>query len=277
MRIWGKLLGFIFGYMFGRLPGAILGLIVGHMFDKGYSQDFGQGGGFGRFFSSPDELKNQSVFFHALFSCLGHMAKADGRVTSDEIRVATALMDQMNLQGELRKEAQNSFTEGKEADFPLEDMLAHLRDACHARRDIMQVFLEMLIQAGFADGELVDAEYRVLEKVARRLGFKREELEFLVTAYEAELRFRAHQGQGKGQGGAGRTSGPAIEDAYSILGVSAGDDAKTIKRAYRKLMSEHHPDKLVSKGLPKQAMDIAKTKAQDIQAAYELIKQRRGF
>jgi DnaJ like chaperone protein len=68
-----------------------------------------------------------------------------------------------------------------------------------------------------------------------------------------------------------------LDDAYKILGVKTADDDKSIKKAYRKLMSEHHPDKLVSKGLPKQALELAKNKTQDIQSAYELIKEKRGF
>ena len=106
--------------------------------------------------------------------------------------------------------------------------------------------------------------------------------------YEAEIRFRQRGGQrthsGAGQrqhGRAGQQSAyseqQSLDDAYRILGVASSDDEKTIKRAYRKRMAEHHPDKLVSKGLPEQAMEIAKKKAQDIQSAYELIKQKRGF
>ncbi|WP_000441680.1 DnaJ domain-containing protein, partial [Salmonella enterica] len=71
--------------------------------------------------------------------------------------------------------------------------------------------------------------------------------------------------------------GPTLEDACNVLGVKTTDDATTIKRAYRKLMSEHHPDKLVAKGLPPEMMEMAKQKAQEIQKAYELIKEQKGF
>jgi len=103
--------------------------------------------------------------------------------------------------------------------------------------------------------------------------------------FEAEIRFRQRGGQSS-QGGHGQqrssqqsayTEKQSLDDAYRILGVTASDDEKTIKRAYRKRMAEHHPDKLVSKGLPEQAMEMAKKKTQDIQSAYELIKQKRGF
>lgn len=280
MPIWGKVLGFLFGFMFGRIPGALLGLFVGHLFDKGYSQDFSQMGGFGRFFSDPDNMKQQAVFFHSLFAALGHLAKSDGKVTREEIQVATALMDDMQLTGEARQEAQQAFREGKEADYPIEETLRSLKDACHGRKDILQVFLEILIQASFADGQLSSQEHRVLERVAKALGFNRKHLAFLIGAFEAELRFRQrrHQRQqGKSQQQSSYSQEQSLADAYRILGVNPSDDDKAIKRAYRKRMSEHHPDKLISKGLPKQALDIAKSKAQDIQAAYELVKQQRGL
>ncbi|MBL54390.1 MAG: co-chaperone DjlA [Aestuariibacter sp.] len=281
MPSWGTVLGFIFGFLAFRIPGAILGAVVGYLFDKGYAQDFNQSGGFGRFFTSQDAMKQQAIFFHSLFASLGHLAKADGQVTEHEILVATRLMDDMKLHGDARKEAQQAFREGKERDFPISDILKQLHESCHGRRDILQVFLEILIQAAFADGHLSRDEYQVLEKVAKPLGFVRRDLDYLIAIYEAEIRFRRQsrsQGQGQGQRRQAQSnSGPTLEDAYTILGVSASDDEKTIKRAYRKRMSEHHPDKLASKGLPEQAMEIAKSKAQDIQAAYELVKSRRGF
>lgn len=276
MPIWGRLLGFIFGLMFLKLPGAILGLIVGYMFDKGYSQNFSQMGGFGRFFSSQDALQQQAIFFHSLFAVLGHLAKSDGKVTASEIQIASLLMDDMQLQGQARQEAQQAFREGKERDFPVADILRQLHESCHGRRDILQVFLEILIQAAFADGRLASEEYDVLEKVAKTLGFTRRDLDYLIAMFEAEVRFRS-QGRSSQQSHGGQQSGPSLEDAYAVLGVKASDDEKTVKRAYHKRMAEHHPDKLASKGLPEQAMEIAKNKTQDIQAAYELVKAQRGF
>ncbi|QJR80272.1 co-chaperone DjlA [Alteromonas pelagimontana] len=289
MRFWGKILGFLFGFMFLKIPGAILGLIVGHFFDRAYSQDFSQLGGFGRFFTDQSALKQQAIFFHSLFASLGHLAKSDGQVTEREIQIATALMDDMRLTGDARKEAQQAFREGKSHDFPVVETLKGLYEASHGRRDILQVFLEILIQAAFADGKISPQEYKVLEKVARPLGFKRQDLDYLISAYEAEIRFRQReyaQGSGHQRGDRQgqqrqRTSSysatQTLDDAYQILGVNAADDDKTIKRAYRKRMAEHHPDKLISKGLPQQALEIAKGKAQDIQAAYELIKEKRGI
>lgn len=265
--------------MAGRIYGAILGLIVGHMFDRGYSQDFSQMGGFGRFFTDKSSFKQQAIFFHTLFASLGHLAKADGAVTSEEIRVATRLMDEMALTGDDREAAQNAFREGKAADYPIKATIEEFVESCHGRKDILQIFLEILIQAAFADGHLSRAEHQVLEKVASNLGFKRNELNYLISMYEAEIRFRqtsSSQGHSRQQSSAQSYSAQnRLADAYKILGVKASEDGAAIKKAYRKLMSTHHPDKLISKGLPEQAMKIAKAKAQDIQAAYELVKKER--
>lgn len=277
----GRILGTLFGFMFARIPGAILGYIVGHFFDKGYGQDFNQMGGFSRFFTSKDAFKQQAIFFHTLFSVLGHIAKADGKVSDAEIKMATLLMNQMGLEGETRREVQEAFREGKASDFPLKQTIIEFKESCHGRRDIMQVYLEILIQAAYVDGTLDKAEQHILEKVAEYMGFSDTDLMYLLSVFEAELRFRSGQGGSQGHTNNGKNSHysaqQSIDDAYKILGASPADDDKTIKKIYRKLMSENHPDKLVSKGLPKQALELAKNKTQDIQAAYELIKEKRGF
>ena len=295
----GKILGFVFGFLLLKLPGAILGLIVGHMFDKGMSNDFSRSGGFGRFFADNERLQSSAIFFHALFACLGHIAKADGAVTQSEINVALKLMDDMQLNENDRREAQQAFREGKDPHFPLAHILKDLKHDLHGQRIILQAFLEMLIEASFADGQLSVSEVEVLDKVAIGLGFGHKDLDRLIRKFEAELRFRQRQdafsqardearSRAQEQANAWRdkaqqqyTRAPhysdkqRLTDAYRILNVAPTADEKTLKRAYKKAMNEHHPDKLIAKGLPKQAMELAKVKAQDIQAAYELIKSTR--
>jgi DnaJ like chaperone protein len=294
MNFYGKIVGAIIGLAIFRWPGMFLGLIVGHLFDVYYAKDFAKQGGFAKFFTNTVSIQRQAIFFHALFSALGHICKADGKVTEDEIAVASKLMDNMRLRGDTRSEAQQAFRDGKAKNFPLEQMLNDFKRHSHGRRDILQVFLEILISAACADGRITPPELGVLEKVALTLGFSTKDLHFLISTYEAEQRFRSHSAHSKNaQGENGRSehkrgeqrqqayqqysSSHSLQDAYHILGINAQDDNKTIKRAYKKQMSLHHPDKLSAKGLPEQALEMAKVKAQDIQAAYELIKQKRGL
>lgn len=272
MQYWGRVLGTLFGFMFGRLVGAVLGFVVGYFFDKSYSDSLRHSGGFSQFFSNADDLKGQAIFFHALFASMGHIAKADGRVTKAEIDMASQVMSQMGLEGQVLQEAQAAFREGKSSQFPLNDTLREFYQSCHGRRDVMQIFLEILIQAAFVDQHLDDAEKALLHKVGRALKFRDDEVSYLLSAYEAELRFHRYSHQQRKDNKASKDS---LSDAYKILGVAASSSDVELKRAYRRLMNQHHPDKLIAKGLPPQAIEMSKQKSQDIQSAYELITKHR--
>lgn len=275
MRIWGKVLGAFFGFLLGNVFGLLIGLWIGHRFDTG----MGLQSGFRR---RPTEAQ-QAVFFHATFSVMGHIAKASGQVTESEIRVASDLMDRMRLTGELRTRAQDSFRQGKAADFPLRATLAEFRDACMGQRDILRFFLEVQLQAAFADGEVPQEERHILQVVAEELGFSRFELDRILAMAEAQRNFFHGQGHGSGQqqwgGQQARREPPRdrLKDAYQLLGANEGDSDQEVKKAYRKEMAKHHPDKLAAKGLPPEMMEMAKQKAQEIQSAWEMIREVRGI
>lgn len=111
MQVWGKILGAFFGFLLGGPFGLLLGLFLGHKFDKARAKIY-YGGGFGGFSGGHSSAENQAAFFYAAFAVMGHVAKAKGRVTEEEIRVASAYMDRMGLQGEARRQAQEAFREG---------------------------------------------------------------------------------------------------------------------------------------------------------------------
>ncbi|MWT61841.1 co-chaperone DjlA, partial [Enterobacter hormaechei] len=144
--------------------------------------------------------------------------------------------------------------------------------------DLIRMFLEIQIQAAFADGSLHPNERDVLYVIAEELGISRMQFDQFLRMMQGGAHFGGgYQQQSSGGGWQQAQRGPTLEDACNVLGVKPSDDVTTIKRAYRKLMSEHHPDKLVAKGLPPEMMEMAKQKAQEIQKAYELIKEQKGF
>ncbi|CNK70769.1 co-chaperone DjlA [Yersinia aldovae] len=276
MRYWGKLLGLVLGLMSGAgFWGVVLGLLVGHMVDRVRSTK--RRGYFA------DQQTRQLIFFRTTFQVMGHLTKAKGRVTEVDIQLAIQLMDRMQLHGEARTAAQQAFREGKESGFPLRERLQELRAVCFGRFDLIRMFLEIQLQAAFADGSLHPNERQVLYVIAEELGISRGQFDQFLSMIEGGRQFGgggAWQGQqgGYSQGGYQQASnGPTLADACKVLGVNSTDDSVTIKRAYRKLMGEHHPDKLVAKGLPPEMMEMAKQKAQEIQAAYDLIKREQGF
>ncbi|WP_024871240.1 co-chaperone DjlA [Tolumonas lignilytica] len=275
MPVKGKIIGFLIGLWILNIPGALLGLWIGHVYDQGLQL---QRGGFGRWRAPTRE--EQALFLHTAFAVMGHIAKASGRVTEQQIQIATLFMDRMGLSGDLRREAQDSFRQGKEADYDLEGALGLFRRSCRGRPDLLRVFLDMQLQAAFANGALHSASRQRLLEVAELLGFSRWELEQLLAMTEAGFNF-SHQGQQQRSysSGSAQQTPPRdrLKDAYAILGVSADVSDSDVKKAYRKQMSQHHPDKLAAKGLPPEMMNMAKEKAQEIQQAWELIKQARGI
>jgi len=269
MQIWGKLLGGVFGFMFGHFLGLIIGVWLGHRFDVAASGNFNGQSAFG---GRVNSVEKQKLFFKTAFAVMGHVAKSKGQVTQTDIQIANAYMDQMKLHGDARREAQKAFTEGKAEDFALTETLQNFMQALGGERNVLQMFLAIQVQVALSDGHIDNKEKAVLYIISENLGFSRFELDRLIQMIDGQQHF--HQG---GQSGQQYNSAQAEEDAYKLLGVESSTTDKEVKRAYRKLMSQNHPDKLASKGLPEEMMELAKEKAQDIQKAYELIRKTRGF
>ncbi|TYK67187.1 co-chaperone DjlA [Colwellia echini] len=271
MHIWGKILGFLFGFMLSKsLFGALLGLWLGHIFDRGRGFNFnGVSGG------TEDDVARQAAFFYTTFSVMGHVAKAKGQVTSHEIAFASAYMDKLNLSSDLREQAQDAFREGKSSGFPLKDRLVKFKRLMGNRQDLLLMFLEIQIQVAFSDGDLDNSERSVLHTIAQFLGYSTRELDNLLEMIIAGSSFHQQQSGGgyrqHSTGSSRPTTAQQLDNAYKVLGVDKNSDMSVIKKAYRKLMSQHHPDKLIAKGLPPAMMESAKEKTQEIQGAYDLI------
>lgn len=278
MAIWGKLLGGAFGFMIGGPLGAMLGAAFGHNFDAGLKRIAldDRSNGFEPGLGPGDANRVQMVFFSATFSVMGHLAKADGHVSRDEIAWAESVMTHMDLPPELRKAAIALFNEGKEESFELDPVVVQFRSECHRRTHLFQMFLEIQIQATLADGDMAANEEAILLHVSRLLGIP----EIVFRQLETLVRASMGSASGAHQSGSRQTSAPStlsVTDAYQILGVDTGAERTDVKRAYRRLMSQHHPDKLVAKGLPEEMMKLATEKTQQIQKAYDVIKTAKGW
>ncbi len=255
MAWWGKVIGGALGFMLGGPLGALLGSALGHQFDGGMAR-----GGFGARLE-----RTQAAFFTATFSVMGHIAKADGRVSQHEIQAARSLMEQMRLNDAQKQAAIELFQKGKEADFPLDQVLAQFKSECHRQTTLLRMFFEIQVQAAMADGRMDPAESRVLRHVGTALGFDAGQIEQLIQFVS-----------GAARGGRSPEKVQPISEAYKVLGVSSSASDDEIKKAYRRLTNQHHPDKLVAKGMPEEMVKLANEKTQEIRKAWERIRDHRS-
>jgi len=270
----GAIIGAAIGFKAGGFLGAALGWWLGTKAQNWLADEFGSG--------SP-KTRIQNAYFNALFLSLGKLAKADGRVSEEEIVRVRRIMQRMNLSEQQKKQAIHLFNQGKQPGFDIRPAVAEFARLAARSFSLKQMFVEMLLDAAAADGQIKPQEWQVLLMVAELLGIPRP-----IFVMLAQMRGFAYQSAGGGGPGQGRShqyqggySGfrpqPQREDPYRVLGVNRGDSRATIRKAYKKLMSQHHPDKLMSKGLPPEMVEIAKEKTQKITAAWEQIEKERGW
>ena len=264
----GKIFGALLGYMLTRRPiGILIGLVLGHLYDR-----YAARGGAARM----DAPAIRAAFFRATFSVMGHVAKSDGRVSEQDIAAARRVFGQFNLGESDTRAAMGLYTQGKQAEFDADGMLAELAAACAGRPEVLRMFLEIQMQAALLGDGLAGVTRETLQRVAAALGIGALEFAHL----EALLRFQAYAG-GYGAAGGGPRHAPGgkspLDEAYEVLGVAPGASDAEVKRAYRRQMSENHPDKLVARGLPESMLEVAKQKTQAIQAAWERIREARGL
>lgn len=261
MSWWGKVVGGTFGFLIGGPLGALLGASLGHKLDSSFAGADG--------YLPGDQERTQAAFFTATFTVMGYVSKADGRVSQDEISLAQSIMAQMQLDSTQKKAAIALFNTGKSASFDAAPVLEQFRKECHRRSTLLQMFLEIQVHAAFADGKFDPRENKVLQQIAQQLGFRPDDLNLIIDM----IRGGAQPG-GRGRSSAG--SQTILSDPYKVLGVTPKTPLPEIKKAYRRLLSQHHPDKLVSKGLPEEMIKLANQKTHEIREAWQAIQDKHG-
>jgi DnaJ like chaperone protein len=255
----GKAIGATIGVFAGGPMGALVGAFVGHWFDQ-------QADGQGEASAAENPAQVQEAFFRATFQVMGHIAKADGRVSEDEIRAARAMMSELRLGENEVQSAVDLFAQGKDREFPLEHTLDQLNAMCRSRPDLKRMFVQIQLQTTLRADSLHSTARKVLGRISGLL----EVSKFELLQMEALLRMQQ-------QRSTPAHSTDRLAQAYDVLGVTArASDAEVVK-AYRRLMNQNHPDKLVAKGLSESMMKMAEEKTRQIRAAYESISVARGL
>jgi len=222
------------------------------------------------------KTKRQSLFFKTAFTLMGKIAKADGRVSEQEIDHVEKFMTQLNMSPAHRKQAIDHFKAGSKADFDIEPLIAEFNQATVQSPNLKQMLMVYLARVALADGQLHQDEASLMQKIAQQLGYSAETFAQLMAMLQGQDQFAGGGYQQTGAGGMGGfTSAGALDAAYQALGVSKDNTDAEIKKAYRRLIREYHPDKLMGQGLPEAMIKEATERSQEIQAAYDLIKRSR--
>ncbi len=261
MQWMGKAIGGVLGYAAAGPVGSLLGIFVGHQFDLGIFHRLVTG-------TRPNfrSQKTQQLFFEISFATMGRIAKVDGRVSEEEVRAARRIMSAMRLTSEQVGEAIKYFTAGKQKAYPIKERIQDLHAIIGNQRVLARAFVEIQVRALIAAGSVRKNQRELLSEIAGGLGIGSIELA------QIEVLVRSQFNRASGQ-----SDRVSLEEAYHVLGVLSSATDREIKTAYRRLMNQHHPDKLVARGLPKSMTEVAEKKTQEIRAAYEHIKRKRNI
>ncbi len=244
MSVWGKILGGAAGFAIGGPLGALLGGLAGHAVDK-MRQSTEDGA------EAADATKN--VAFTIGVIVLGaKMAKADGVVTRDEIG---AFKEVFRVPPGEMKNVGRLFDQARRDSRGFEPYARQLGRMFRQNPAVLEELLEGLFHIAKADGQVTEEELEYLASVAKIFGLDPERWERVKAANV--------------------TSGDA--DPYGVLGVRGDVSDDELKGAYRRLVRENHPDKLVAQGMPQEFVDLANDKLAQINSAYDKVRKQRGL
>lgn len=250
MGIIGKIVGGTIGFAIGGPLGAIAGAAFGHAYDASNENLYIENR------TAPTNGETSQVtFFVAAFSMLAKLVKADGRVAKEEIdSIEKFMLYDLNLDPQSRQFAMNIFHAALNSPGSFQDFATQYYGQFRNRPQFLDIMIDILLRVAVADGTMTPGEEALIQEAARIFNFSQEHYRKLKSRYIKD-----------------------IDPYYALLGCDPNDSNEHIKKQYRKRVTEFHPDKIASKGLPDEFTKFAQNKFREIQEAYEKIKAERGI
>lgn len=257
----GKIFGSTMGFFTGGPIGAMLGMALGNKFDEQFGEALKHGFGFSVTGATLSPIERET-FHTALFISLGYIAKSGGKVYPEDIQFAERVMLHLRLSDEESVAAKQAFNLGKSGAPDIESRIRQLRQPAFYHSPQVQLYLGALLEATYSRNEASAAREQACKLLCRHIGVAEYQFEQLKLTY---LRQQIRPE---------RVDTHSLARASQTLGVPRGASQADIKQAYRRLMSQHHPDKLHARGGNAQQLHQAKEKSQQIRAAYDLLKSQ---
>jgi DnaJ like chaperone protein len=261
----------VIGYMIYGFIGAFIGIYIGVLLHKYFFKRLSPSN-FSRLFENKKKLKE--YFFKATFLVMGKLAKIDGVVNKREIKAAQDWMSKLKMNEAEKLNSRKYFNQGKQPDSEAEIISALTFLGKNGSKSLCKIFIEIQLSVAYADThtEISETEELFLKWVCENLSLNLRYFNWIHNYFRIQRdihhRYKKYQAYQ-------HKLISSIDNSYKILGVSKKASDAEVKRAYRKLMSQHHPDKLVARGMPESMSSVAKQKSQEIQAAYDEVKKHR--
>ncbi len=196
----------------------------------------------------------QATYFVSMFSILGKLSKIDGVVTANEIAVVESFINNLNMLEREKRFAKQVFNEAKDSRFSIDDFALQLYPLLRSQPSVLMSFFDILFHVASADGKLHPNEEKALKRIKAIFQINDTQYDNIKARYFSDL-----------------------DMYYKSLNCTPDSSNQEIKSSYKKLVKEFHPDTIISKGLPEEFVDFATRRFQEIQEAYEKVRQERNF
>ena len=240
MSIWGSLIGGMVGFSFGGPIGALIGSMIGGRLSStrrgGFQQNFAQ---------------QQQLFVISLIILTAKLAKVDGHVSKEEL---IAVKEKLKIPDNEIDQVGKIFNKAKEDSLGYEPYAQQISKIYRRNPAVLDEVINILFYIAEADGKVSDSEVNYIKNVSNIFGLNANQFEGI-----REARVGSHK-----------------QNPYIILGCNPNDDLQTIRKKYLKLSKEHHPDALISKGLPKELITESEKKLAAINSAYDKIEKMKS-
>ncbi len=211
----------------------------------------------------------QKIFFTTTFRIMGDVFLKCGFHRMNELKRLHNIMEHMELTIENRLDAVNNYYLGQKKAFNSENQIRKLLAKCEDNKHILKMFIEIQLQAVCDEyNDYNQTGIEAIKQVADLISISEHELNQIQSLVKSYIAHASNSSQKL-------NSFQEEKNAYKILGLERNAPIKEVKRNYKLLISQHHPDKLIGKGMPSDMAHIATEKIKEINEAYNLILKKK--